>query len=106
MNAALSVLLGLLLRIGIPVAITILVVILLRRLDEKWQKESRALPLVPGEAHCWEVTECPIDQRQKCAAMISPEGPCWQVFRSKDGDLNEACLDCKVFQQASVPGTV
>jgi hypothetical protein len=106
MNNVVIFVIGLMLRIGIPVAVTILVIALLRRLDKRWQKESLALPMVPVGEHCWEVKGCSKEQMENCPAVAQPDVPCWQTFRSKDGALNEVCLDCEVFRQASVPRIV
>ena len=95
--------LGILLRIGVPVALTILVIALLRRLDQKWQQESLALPVIPAGKRCWEVKGCSKGQMEKCPAVAQPDVPCWQVFRSKDGTLKDTCLGCDVFRQAPVP---
>ena len=104
MNSFVLFLLGTLLRIGIPVAVTILVIVLLRRLDQRWQKQSLALPVVSADVRpCWEVKGCSAEKRKGCPAAAKPDVPCWQTFRSRTGTLREACLDCDVFQQAPVP---
>jgi hypothetical protein len=103
-NAFVLFLLGTLLRIGIPVAVTILVIALLRRLDRRWQKQNLALPVVAaGTRPCWEIKGCSEEKRKGCAAAAKPDVPCWQVFRSKNGTLRENCLGCDVFRQAPVP---
>ncbi len=104
LNTFLTVALGLILRIGIPVALTAGIIYLLRRLDQRWQKEALSLPVVaPTGKPCWEVKECPEAKHKACLAAAQPEVPCWQVFRSKNGILREDCLSCEVFRQASVP---
>ena len=103
MDAALTILLGLLLRLAIPVAITILVVFLLHRLDKRWQKEARELPVIPASKPCWEIEDCPVEKRDNCPVYINKGKPCWQVFRNEDGVMKEACLSCEVFRQAPIP---
>jgi len=103
-NTFLLLVFGTLLRIGIPVAVTILVIALLRRLDRRWQKESQSLPVVPaGGKPCWEIKGCSAEKRKRCPAAAQTGSPCWQVFRSKSGALREDCLGCNVFRQAPVP---
>jgi hypothetical protein len=103
-NTFVLFLLGTLLRIGIPVAVTILVIALLRRLDRRWQNESQSLPVVPaGGKPCWEIKNCSAEKRKSCPAATQAGTPCWQVFRSKSGMLREDCLGCDVFRQAPVP---
>ncbi|MBN2385839.1 MAG: hypothetical protein JXB85_02385 [Anaerolineales bacterium] len=105
MESTLFVVLGLLLRIGLPLGLTILVFALLRRLDQRWQAEARAsVPVVPAsQKPCWEVRGCPECQRKDCPAAKNARTPCWQTFRSREGTLKEACLDCDVFRQAPPP---
>jgi len=104
LNTFLTVALGLILRIGIPVALTAGIIYLLHRLDQRWQKEALSLPVVaPTGKPCWEVKGCPEARHKACLAAAQPGVPCWQVFRSKNGILREDCLSCEVFRQASVP---
>ena len=104
MNSFVLLLFGTLLRIGLPLVVTILVIALLRRLDRHWQKQSLALPVVAaGTQRCWEIKGCSEEKRKNCAAAARPDVPCWQVFRSKNGTLRENCLGCDVFRQAPVP---
>jgi hypothetical protein len=104
LNTFLTFALGLILRIGIPLAVTAGVIYLLHRLDQRWQKEALSVPLAaPGGKPCWEVKECPDARHKACPAAAQPKVPCWQVFRSKTGLLREECLGCDVFRQASAP---
>ncbi len=103
MDIVLAFVLGLLLRIGIPVAVTALIFSLLRRLDERWQKEARAIPVLSSQRPCWEIKGCTGEKRKNCPASAQPKVPCWQVFRTKNGLLREDCLGCDVFRQAPAP---
>jgi len=99
---------GLLVRFGIPILVTLLVIFGLRKLDEIWQSSasspSLALAIIQVEnAGCWRTKNCSEDQRQKCEAYIHQEMPCWQIFRDSHGQLKEACLGCEVFKSAPVP---
>jgi hypothetical protein len=103
MNTALAMLTGALLRIGLPVALTVLGILLLRYLDARWQKENAARPLpVITKPECWKANGCSEEKRGSCAGYNST-GPCWQAFRRTDGTLQEKCLACAVFRQAPVP---
>jgi hypothetical protein len=102
MNTALTFVLGLLLRIGIPVGVTTLVFFLLRRLDNRWQKEAQVLPVVSIQRPCWKIKGCSEEKRKNCPATAQPDIPCWQVFRTKKG-LREECLGCEVFSLAPLP---
>jgi len=103
MDVVLTFLLGILLRLGVPIAITGLVLVLLHRLDKRWQKEALALPVVPAGKPCWEIKGCSEEMKKNCPAAAQSKAPCWQVFRTRDGVMKEACLGCEVFRQAPVP---
>jgi hypothetical protein len=103
MDIVFTFLLGVLLRLGIPIAVTAVLLYLLRRLDRHWQKEALALPVIPAGKPCWEIKGCAEEQKRNCPAAAQPGKPCWQVFRVKDGVMKEACLGCDVFRQAPVP---
>ena len=104
--------LGLLIRVGIPVLITILLVRFLRRLDDRWQAEAEAKGAQAVEAAqarnigCWEIKECAPEQKATCQAFAHPEAPCWQIFRGGDGHLQERCVGCEVFRKSPVPAPV
>ncbi|MFH2039727.1 MAG: hypothetical protein ABIJ65_09870 [Chloroflexota bacterium] len=102
-NVLLSIIVGLVLRIGLPIAATALVIFFLRRLDNRWRTEARQNLLVQVDAptqHCWDVKKCSQEQRRNCPASKNTSIPCWQVFRSEQGILKETCLGCDVFRQA------
>ena len=103
MDVVFTFLLGVLLRLGIPIAVTVLVLLLLHRLDKRWQAQALALPVVPAGKPCWEIKGCSEEKKKNCPAMAQPKAPCWQVFRTRDGVMKETCLGCDVFRQAPVP---
>lgn len=108
LNTLVTFAIGLTIRLGIPIALTALFIIILRRLDERWQAQAKeeqlATPLARNTG-CWNVKQCSAEQRANCNAYAHPETPCWQYFRAKDGTLREACLGCDVFLKAPVPVT-
>ncbi len=105
--AFLSVLGGLLLRLGLPLAVTVLLVWLLRKVDARWQREAEkewaGAPGVALATPCWQIRQCTPERRAACAAYRQSQVPCWQVFRSSSGQLRESCLDCVVLRSAPVP---
>ena len=102
-SSLLAILTGLILRLAIPIAITLLAIYFLRQVDIRWQKESEQAPRpVVEKPHCWEIKNCPVEQRQKCPSPNSPD-PCWQAHRLSNGYLREECLTCRVFHQAPIP---
>jgi hypothetical protein len=105
MDIVFTFLFGLILRIGIPVTVTALIFFFLRRLDERWQEEAQAVPVISSKQPCWEIKGCSEDKRINCPALSQSNIPCWQVFRTKNGLLREECLGCDVFRLAPVPAS-
>jgi hypothetical protein len=103
MEGVVNVLIGFLLRLGIPLAVSALILLILYALDKRWQRQALALPVVPTGKPCWEVKGCSEEQKANCPAAAQPKVPCWHVFRTKDGVMKEACLDCNVFRRAPFP---
>ena len=93
---------SLLLRLALPVAITLVPVYFLRKLDARWQVEAELQPVFVQKPECWKIRGCSPEQLKDCVAFSSPL-PCWQVFRLPNGYLNEECISCKVFIEAPVP---
>lgn len=99
----LSVLAGLLLRLGLPVALTLLVAYGLSRLDKRWQQQANQYRPSPVRViKCWVLNDCSPEQREACAAYQQAGSPCWQIFRDDAGRLQERCLGCDVFRNAPV----
>jgi hypothetical protein len=114
MNAFMEVLtfiLGMALRIGIPVGVTAFLVWLFHRLDAHWQNQAEQEGIPAGgnlaaNPGCWKIQNCSPDSRKICRAFAHPESPCWQVYRTADGNLQEKCLKCRVFKEAPIPAAV
>lgn len=101
-TASLALCTGLLIRLAIPIAITLMLVHFLRKLDSRWQAEAELQPMYVQKPECWKIKDCPPEQQKNCIARTSPL-PCWQVFRLPNGYLREECLTCKVFSDAPLP---
>ena len=93
---------GLLLRLALPIAITLVLVYFLRKLDARWQMEANHELQSTPKLECWKIRGCSPEERKDCIAVPSPL-PCWQVFRLPNGYLSEACISCKVFIDAPLP---
>ncbi len=105
------------LRLGVPLAITLAVGYLLRRLDRKWQAEAwaewessrleqgeqagQATAPVAGQ-FCWDLKECSQAVREQCPAFKRPNIPCWLARRRAEGRLPAACYDCELFSLKQV----
>lgn len=97
---AFVVVLGFVMRLAVPLALTIVLALWLRRMDTQWQQEGARRQPPAAVAPCWEQRGCPPEQRGECAAFAQPDTPCWQVFRAAGGELKPACLTCAVFRDA------
>lgn len=93
---------GVFVRLAIPMAVTIVLVYFLRKLDARWQAEANHTPISIQKPECWKIKNCPPEQLKNCRALNSPL-PCWQVFRLPNGYLSEECMTCKVFVDAPAP---
>ena len=109
-----------LVRLGIPVAVIIVVSYWLRRVDARWAVEASAYqrakawqeyPLVRSatmqkpaiEPPCWERRGCSPAQRTQCAAGQQPCLPCWLARLRQDGKLPTACTGCAIFALPVTP---
>lgn len=113
LNVVGTVILGVALRIALPVAGTVLIVLWLRWLDARWQEEAEGhvaagTALLPKVMRlpCWEINQCSPERRSNCPAYQNGNVPCWQLFRSPEGQLKEECLGCEVFRRAPLPVAV
>ena len=105
MNETTILVIGIALRVAIPILLTALLVAYLRSLDARWQAEARARvgkEVDEGQMPCYEVKGCSAEQMAHCAALKSDE-PCWQVKRKLTGEMSNQCLSCEVFRTAPVP---
>jgi hypothetical protein len=106
LTTTLAMILGLLLRVAIPIAATILLIIVLKWVDERWKREADLEGKEVFQARnigCWEIKNCSAEQIAKCRAYANPDMPCWQIFREKNGRLQERCKDCDVFRHSPIP---
>lgn len=101
---AVAVLVGLFLRIGLPILITALLAWILHRLDERWQQEIKQeqqtglREVTIQRVRCWQSKGCSPELRKECIAFLDPATPCWEHFRNGHGELRESCLECEVFR--------
>jgi hypothetical protein len=98
-TSLLAVLAGLLLRLAIPIAGTVILIYFLRKWDAHWQAEAQLPPMPVHKTECWKVKGCTSEQKKNCIAASSPLS-CWQVFRQPNGYLQEQCISCQVFVDA------
>jgi hypothetical protein len=100
--ALLAVIIGLLIRLAIPIALTALLIFFLRKLDAHWQAEAELPQPDVQTIECWKIKNCSPEQIKTCVAYQATS-PCWQVKRLPNGYLREECLSCEIFTQAPMP---
>ncbi len=98
-----NMLLGLLIRIGIPLVITLVLIWVVRRLDQNWRNDGAVVTVRAKNTGCWKNKSCSEEDRAKCTAYANQDIACWQHFRHADGTLRSDCIGCDVFRQAPVP---
>lgn len=108
MEEGLAILGMFILRLGIPLAITLGIGYALRRLDARWEaeavtfREQEAAPvelqaLKTVDQPCWEVKGCDEDSRAKCPACKAWDIPCWVARLRATGRLPAECHGCEIF---------
>jgi len=120
-----AIILGMfILRLGVPLAITLAVGYWLRKLDAKWQAEARAR-LQQQQAQekaaaaksalkmyrvieqpCWVLKNCPDEARSKCPAVEKPYLPCWMARCQAEGQIPPECYYCHLFSSRQIVETV
>ena len=98
----LALIAGLLIRLAIPIALTALLIFLLRKLDTHWQAEGELPQAALPAIECWKVKNCSAEQQKICVAYQAAM-PCWQAKRLPNGYLREECLSCEIFTKAPLP---
>lgn len=101
-----------LLRLGIPLALIMLVTAWLRRLDTRWTAEASAytwaqawdakapqiaLRQATASSPCWEQRHCSAEQQATCIAHQQPALPCWLARMRQEGRLPASCVNCALF---------
>lgn len=103
------------LRLGVPIAVTIGIVWGLRRLDGRWQADAQArhasrvvaeglvapedvISPMAAERPCWSENGCPPEKKRLCAACSATDIPCWMARLRADGKLPARCYGCARFK--------
>jgi hypothetical protein len=99
-----SLAVGLVLRFALPLALTALIIIWLRWLDARWQREAGEILKGTGmvsfwdrKTPCWDAKGCTPEMRASCPVFRDGRTACWQLRRTSGGQLQEECLVCEVF---------
>ena len=108
------------LRLGVPLAITLAVGYWLRRLDAKWQAEALArkaeAALIEEEKQaepniemfriieqpCWVLKNCAEENYLRCPAHKHADLPCWLARLRTEGRLPQPCYQCELFTAGKI----
>ena len=104
----LAMILGILLRIAVPIIVTILFVYLLKKLDERWKSESdigTGQADQSGNIGCWDVNNCPAEKRVGMQGLPKPGHPLLAGVPGRKWQITRSCIGCDVFRHAPVPVT-
>lgn len=102
-------------RLGVPLAVTVLITWALKSLDVRWQAEAearqataivnagQALPAAfkspqAQQTPCWVLRNCGEARRSACIACKEPGLPCWMARLRADGRLPSTCYGCALFK--------
>ena len=101
------------LRLGVPLAITLAIGYWLRRLDARWEAEAVArwgqqappasvTALKTAAQPCWEMKGCSEAKRAECPACKAWDIPCWVARLRATGRLPGECHACAQFALSPV----
>lgn len=102
LGSVLYIVVGLLLRLAIPILGTVLLVYFLRKLDQRWQAEAALHQQGMEKPDCWKITGFP-PQQTETSAVYKSDLPCWQANRLPNGYMKDECLSCQIFTEAPAP---
>ncbi len=101
-----------LLRIGVPVAITLALGYWLeKKLRPEEQKSDKIVNIETArrarsskiiQLHCWDVRHCESTQRAQCAAYQHPELPCWLALQVAGDKVHEQCFSCALYKNQNI----
>ncbi len=96
------------LRVGVPIALTIVLGKWLeKRLKPQEQDEERQVR-APSRSdkiiqlHCWDVKRCDPAIRAQCAAFKHSELPCWLAIQTEGGKVRAECFTCSFYKPQSI----
>ncbi len=109
------------LRLGVPLALMVLLSWVVSRYVQRQEAqeelaegewisvdESRAEPVafvIPAKdvpSACWDIKGCSAEERADCPATLRPGLPCWLAKQLVAGSLSPSCEQCSVYQQTLV----
>ena len=88
-----------LLRVGVPIALTIA---LGKWLEKKLAPRAEKPIARPNskiiQLHCWDIKRCAPSVRAQCSAYKHPELPCWLAIQADGGHVRAECFTCALYK--------
>jgi hypothetical protein len=97
-----------LLRVGVPVALTIALGKWLEKRLKPREVEPELKARIPARSsniislHCWDVKRCDAATRAQCAAFKHAELPCWLALQMEGGAVRPQCFSCAFYKPQSM----
>ncbi len=97
-------------RIGIPIALTLAFGHWLERKLRPAEAPAETLdnaklarkPSNIIRLHCWDIKRCDGSRRAQCAACQHPELPCWLALQVDGNKVREQCFTCAFYKPQTV----
>lgn len=109
------------LRLGVPLALMVLLSWVVSRYVQRQEAEeflmdgelasaeepqpettAFVIPAKDAPSACWDIKGCSADERADCPAALRPGLPCWLAKQLVTGSLSPNCEQCAVYQQSLV----
>ena len=98
------------LRLGVPVAITLGIAWFLRWLDARWEAKAQAarqpeqlVQVSEKRVPCWKEKGCPETKMASCPAYKWHDLPCWLARLRIENHLPAECANCARFRSGPLP---
>lgn len=100
-------------RIGVPLAITLALGYWLeKRLPPQEKSEATEMKIERARRaaqspkiiqwHCWDLKRCSPALRAQCAAFQRPDLPCWLALQVAGNQVREECFTCALYKPQSI----
>lgn len=94
------------LRIGVPILITLMIGAWLKRALEEHEEKLETAPItLKAGQHCWNVSKTRDAEQAQAAAAQRSDLPCWLALQVNGAGLKDMCYACSVYT-SSTPAVV
>ncbi len=95
-------------RVGVPVAVTLALGYWLEKKLRPPEVEKPVIAPRPVRSakiiqlHCWDLKHCDSTRRAQCAASRHPELPCWLALQVEGDKVREECFTCGLYRSNQI----